>query len=253
MKQQIEINKIHNISEVKNCDCLEYMSTISDKYFELAIVDPPYGINVTKMQMCDGYKMGERTAKKLRNSRLTGAGKLKNRAINKMSCDWDLHPPTDEYFNELFRISKNQIIWGGNYFNLPPTRCFVCWDKEQPFENFSQIELAWTSFDFPSKLFKYSNSGTSPDKSVKIHPTQKPVALYAYLLKTFAKQGDRIFDSHLGSGSSRIAAYKLGFDFYATEIDEVYFVEQEKRFRKECFGDILLSDGKVLTHKLLFT
>ena len=240
-------------SEVKNCDCLEYMKTVSDKWFDLAIVDPPYGIHVTKMSMCGGFGgRGDSTAKKLRNSRLRGAGKLKDRIINQMSCDWDFYPPTQEYFDELFRITKNQIIWGGNYFNLPPSRCVVCWDKEQAFENFSQVEIAWTSFDRPAKLFRYSNSGSSKDRSKKIHPTQKPVVLYHYLLKNFANKGDRIFDSHLGSGSSRIAAYKTGFDFYATEIDEVYFNDQEERFNRECLGKVESKNGQIIMQKSLF-
>jgi site-specific DNA-methyltransferase (adenine-specific) len=230
------------------------MKTIPDKFFQLAIVDPPYGINVTKMNMESGIGLSnDRTVKRLRDNRLKGAGKLKDRIINQMSCDWDFNPPTQEYFDELFRISQNQIIWGGNYFNLPPTRCIVCWDKEQAFENFSQVELAWTSFDKPAKLFQYSNGGfRCKDKSPKIHPTQKPVELYHYLLKTFAKAGDRIFDSHLGSGSSRIAAYKLGYDFYATEIDTEYFNAQEKRFRQECFGETVLSNGQTIIQKTLF-
>ena len=150
-----------------------------------------------------------------------------------MQCDWDFYPPSEDYFRELERVSKNRIIWGGNYFQLPPTRGILCWDKMQPWENFSQFELAWTSFDF------------------KIHPTQKPIALYHWVLKKFAKQGDKILDTHLGSGSSRIAAYKMGFDFYATEIDKDYFQAQEKRFKKECLGEIVTIKG-VLVQKTLF-
>jgi site-specific DNA-methyltransferase (adenine-specific) len=232
------------------------MKTIHDKFFQLAIVDPPYGINVTKMPLGSGAKSrmgGDSTTKKLRDSRLKGSGKLKDRIINQMSCDWDFNPPTKEYFDELFRISQNQIIWGGNYFDLPPTRCIVCWDKEQVFENFSQVEIAWTSFDKPAKLFQYSNGGfRCKDKSPKQHPTQKPIALYHYLLKTFANPGDKIFDSHLGSGSSRIAAYKMGYDFYATEIDEEYFYAQEKRFRQECFGETVQSNGQKIKQTTLF-
>lgn len=121
---------------------------------------------------------------------------------------------------------------GGNYFDLPPTRCVVVWDKMQPWENFSQVEIAWTSFDYPAKLFQYCNAGGQRDGEKKIHPTQKPIALYDYILKTFAKPGDKIFDSHLGSGSSRIAAHKAGFDFVGCEIDEQYFKAQEERFQK---------------------
>jgi site-specific DNA-methyltransferase (adenine-specific) len=231
---------------------MEYMKTIADGFFDLAIVDPPYGINVTRMSMGTGGGIMKRdsTVKRLRDARLKESGKLKNQ----ISCDWDFYPPTAAYFKELFRVSKSQIIWGGNYFDLPPTRCIVCWDKEQVFENFSQVEMAWTSFNMPAKLFRYSNGGfRCGDKSPKIHPTQKPVKLYHYLLDTFAKPGDRIFDSHLGSGSSRIAAYRLGFDFHATEIDKIFFDAQEKRFRQECFGEFVLPNGKKSVQYSLFT
>lgn len=184
-------------SEVFNIDCLEYMKTLPDKAFDIAIVDPPYGLDRKSTQ---------------------GSGKLKNRVLNKadIAMRWDKAPSRD-YFDELFRISANQIIWGGNYFDLPPCRCFVCWDKVQPWENFSQAEFAWTSFDKPAKMFRFSN------RYKKIHPTQKPVELYAYLLNTFAKDGDKIIDTHMGSQSSRIAAYKLGFDYVGCEIDKEYF------------------------------
>ena len=144
-------------------------------------------------------------------------------------------------------MSKNQIIWGGNYFDLPPTRCFVCWDKVQPWENFSQVEFAWTSFDYPAKLFRFDNRTGD-----KIHPTQKPVELYAYLLKTFAKKGDRILDTHLGSGSSRIATYKLGFDFYGCEIDKDYLDSMEERFKRESLGEFKTKSGKIIKQLNLF-
>lgn len=210
-------------------DCMAYMRTIPDKFFDLAVVDPPYGLR----------ESGAQTG---------GSGKLKGRVFNNGKIDrWDT-APDGTYFAELFRVSKNQIIWGGNYFSLPPTRCFVCWDKVQPWENFSQVEMAWTSFIHPSKLFRFDNRTTS-----KIHPTQKPVELYAYLLRQFAKPGDKILDTHLGSGSSRIAAYKMGFDFYATEIDTEYFGRQEERFRRECLGEVAVSpEGKRLIQGSLF-
>lgn len=216
-----------HISEVYNKDCMEYMATIPDKFFDLAIVDPPYG---------------------LPKGAVHGSGKLKNRALNSMDMEWDI-VPSDDYFKELFRVSKNQIIWGGNYFNLHPTRGIICWDKMQPWENFSQIELAWTSFDKPAKLFKCSTTGGA-NAEKKIHPTQKPVALYAWQLKTFAKPGYKIFDSHLGSGSNRIAAYKLGFYFYATEINTGYFNDQDERFKRECFSEIKTSRGTLVQQSL---
>lgn len=201
-------------SEVFNIDCMEYMRSVPDKHFALAIVDPPYGLSKKSTQ---------------------GAGKLKNRTLNRSTIQqWDVRPGK-EYFDELFRISENQIIWGGNYFELPPTRCFVCWDKQQVWENFSQCELAWTSFDKPAKHITISNRGAHIDH-VHWHPTAKPVELYAYLLKTFAVGGGKIFDSHLGSGSSRIAAYKMGFDFVGCEIDPTYFQLSEERFQHECMG-----------------
>ena len=213
-----------------NADCMEIMKTFPDKGFDLAIVDPPYGINVTKMSMGSGIgPFGDRNAKKLRNKRLSGSGKLKDRILNRMGCDWDI-APDGEYFDELFRVSKNQIIWGGNYFNLRPTRCFVIWDKEQSFLNFSACEYAWTSFDYPSKLYRFANRGfQSKDKSQKIHPTQKPVQLYKFLINNFGNPGDLILDTHLGSGSICIAAHDLGFDLTGIEIDKEYYNEAKKR------------------------
>lgn len=216
------------VSQTYNMDCMEYMRSIPDKHFELAIVDPPYGLDKKSTH---------------------GRGKLKDRCLNRGNIQkWDIRPP-EEYFDELFRVSKNQIIWGGNYFPLHPTRCFVCWDKQQVWENFSQCELAWTSFDKPAKHVTIPNRGGQADKN-KFHPTQKPIDLYAYLLRVFAKPGDKILDTHLGSGSSRIAAYKMGFDFYATEIDPVYFEAQEKRFRTECLNEIETTHGKLIQGNL---
>lgn len=144
---------------------------------------------------------------------------------------WDVAPPK-EYFDELARVSKNQIIWGGNYFDLPPTRCFLVWRKSNiPLDGFSMapIEYAWTSFNANAKMFEAFSSGGS-GREERFHPTQKPVALYEWILTKFAHPGDRILDTHLGSGSSRIAAYNLGFDFEGYEIDKEYFDKQEERF-----------------------
>ena len=210
-----------------NADCMEIMKQYSDQYFDLAIVDPPYGISANKMQMGDSKK-GASVNNKIKNLRVnSGSGKLKNRILNTSNCDWDKYPPTAEYFTELFRVSKNQIIWGMNYFKLPPTRGFVCWNKNQPWENFSQCELAWTSFDVPAKLFTKSNRcGANTEK--KIHPTQKPIELYDYLLHHFSKPGDKILDTHLGSGMSRLAAYKKNLYFVGVEIDLLFYQLQEK-------------------------
>lgn len=218
--------------------------------FDLLIADPPYGINAPNMKMGEhnGYIS---TATKLKGRLNQGSGKLKNRALNTMPCEWDYFPPTQEYFDEMFRVSKNQIIWGGNYFNLPPTRGIICWDKCQPWDNFSQVELAWTSFDCPAKLFRYSTTGEA-NAEKKIHPTQKPIALYSWLFKTFAKKGDVIFDPYLGSGSSRIAAHGKELDFYSCEKDEFYYLAQNERYRKICNGETKLPSGIIIKQTSLW-
>ena len=146
---------------------------------------------------------------------------------------WDI-APDKSYFDELFRVSKDQIIWGGNYFGLPPARCFIVWRKLNiPLEGFSMspVEYAWTSFAANASMFEaYSNGGSGCE--ARFHPTQKPVELYEWLLRKYAKGGWRILDTHLGSGSSRIAAYNLNFDFVGCEIDKVYFDKQEERFAR---------------------
>jgi site-specific DNA-methyltransferase (adenine-specific) len=225
-------------SEVFNVDCLDYMKGLPDNHFQLSIIDPPYGINAPNLNMGTNpnrkdQRGGISTATKLKTKgRLnSGGGKLKNRNLNLSNFDWDNETPSDDYWSELFRISKNQIICGGNYFDLPPTRGIVCWDKCQPWTNFSQWEMIWTSFDCPAKMFRYSNTGGN-NFEIKIHPTQKPVALYKYLLTLFAKKDDLILDTHLGSGSSRIAAYDLGFDFVGCELNKDYFDAADKRFQE---------------------
>ena len=142
---------------------------------------------------------------------------------------WDV-APGKEYFSELARVSRNQIIWGGNYFDLPPTRCFLIWRKLSIGENFTMAmaEYAWTSFNDNAKVFEHTPQGTKDDE--RFHPTQKPVALYEWIYKRYAKKGDKILDTHMGSGSSRIAAYHMGLDYVGCEIDKVYFDLQEKRF-----------------------
>ena len=194
------------MNEAFNIDCMAYMATLPDKAFELAIVDPPYGININ-------HNIGRRKGDKPSDYK-----KVK----------WDDKPPSAEYFNELFRVSKNQIIWGANYFTMPPTKCFIVWRKPQISEqvSFSMCEYAWASFDATSKEWM----GMSAEDD-RIHPTQKPVKLYEWLLTHYAKQGDKILDTHLGSGSSRIACYNLGFDFAGCEIDEDYFKAQEERYQ----------------------
>ena len=193
----IELNKLYNM------DCMEGMKQFPDNFFELAIVDPPYGIG-------DKFKGGK-------------TGKMNfNEVVNKA---WD-KIPDDEYFDELARVSKNQIIWGGNYYKLRPTRCFIVWDKliSEDF-TLAMAELAWTSFDRLAKIFRMS----VPKDGRKIHPTQKPVALYKWLLKNYAKPGDKILDTHVGSASSLIACYDMGFDYIGFEIDEEYYNAAQKR------------------------
>ena len=199
------------MNEAHLIDCMEYMATLPDKAFDLAIVDPPYGI----ARFGNRVEVSNRICKEAK--------------INK----WDIKPP-DEYFAELFRVSKNQIIWGANNFNLPNTEYFIVWDKHQTVENFASAEYAWTNCKMPAKVFHYSIHQVMSDRKEecgKIHPTQKPVALYEWLLGTYAKPGDKILDTHLGSGSSRMAAYNLGFDFVGCEIDEDYFKAQEERYQ----------------------
>jgi len=220
----MELNKIYN------SDCLEGMKLLPDNYFDLAIVDPPYGINAPKMQMGSTPK-GNREG----YPAVSTAQRLKGRLLNNSSFNWDNERPTAEYFQELFRVSKNQIIWGGNYFDLPPTRCIVCWDKVQPWENFSQWEMAWTSFDAPAAMFRYSNTGGA-NAEKKIHPTQKPIKLYRWLLDKFGKPGFRILDTHGGSCSSVIACEDMGFDYVAFEIDKDYYNDAIRRvneFKKQ--------------------
>lgn len=218
-------------------DCMDLMRGLPDKAFDLAIVDPPYGINAPEMSMGTNPKRsrsgdGVSSADRLRKGRLnSGGGKLKNRALNTMACGWDVEPPPPEYFAELFRVSRHQIIWGGNYFQLPPTRGIIAWDKVQPWDNFSQFELAWSNFDRPAGLFRLgATGGDNLDK--KIHPTQKPIALYKWLLTKYAKPGNKILDTHGGSGSIAIACHDLGFDLTWIEKDGDYYKAACERYKK---------------------
>lgn len=206
-----------------NVDCMEYMRTLPDKAFDLAVVDPPYGIGMDGG--CVGYKGDNVFEKK----------------------GWDKSTPGKEYFDELFRVSENQIIWGGNYFYLPPTRCFLIWDKGAGFRGrtYAEAELAWTSFDQNVRIFE-RDPLCNGDYKGKIHPTQKPVALYAWIFSRYAKPGDKILDTHLGSGSSRIAAYDAGLDFVGCEIDKDYFEAQEKRFQEQTAQENLFLQMEML-------
>ena len=200
--------------KITNEDNMELMARYEDNYFDLAIVDPPYGINLANMNMGAGNKP------KHCNKKRRGY-KAKN---------WDLKKPTKEYFNEVKRVSKNQIIWGGNYFDLGVCYGFCIWDKGSPEGmSFSDCEFAWHSFKKVAKLYKYS---TYKNKKTKIHPTQKPVKLYEWLLINYAKEGDKILDTNLGSGSIAIACYNLGFDLTACELDKDYYNSAMKRIQQ---------------------
>ena len=191
---------------ITNEDNMELMKRYPDNYFDLAIVDPPYGMPKDSTHC---------------------RGKLKNRMLNTGGVEnWDVKPK-DEYFIELERVSKNQIIWGGNYFDLKGSRGFVIWDKEQPFENFSAAEYAWMSFQTVSKIFRLPATRTKDE--IKIHPTQKPILLYKWLLEKYAKPNDKILDTHLGSGSIAIACHDYGFELTACELDKEYYDKAMQR------------------------
>ena len=196
---------------ITNEDNMELMARYEDNYFDLAIVDPPYGIDWM--------------------SQVKNPNKGKNwkQYENK---EWDKEIPNQEYFKELFRVSKNQIIWGGNYMieHLYSTPCLIIWDKMQEFSG-AVFETAWTSFASPSKAFRMSRASAYCNQN-KIHPTQKPVKLYEWLLMNYAKEGDKILDTHLGSGSIAIACHNLGFDLTACELDPDYYEATMKRINE---------------------
>jgi len=185
---------------------MELMSRYEDNHFDLAIVDPPYGLGKSVVNSGGRFK------------------KYQNKNGN-----WDMEIPTDEYFEELFRVSKNQIIFGGNYFDLPKNKCFIVWDKKQPQGiSFAMAEYAWASFDKVAQIFSLRSQG----QEQRFHPTQKPVKLYEWLLMNYAKEGDKILDTHLGSGSIAIACHNLGYDLTACELDKDYYKSAMKRLNE---------------------
>ena len=204
------------ISEVYLMDNMEFMLGCKDNQFDLAIVDPPYGISEPAFRRNDVIVKKASKTKKY------------NTAVYKQGI------PSKEYFKELTRVSKNQIIWGGNYFGLLPSRCWVVWDKVTQDAQWADCELAWTSFKSSVRMFKFAWNGMiqgdMKNKEIRIHPTQKPVQLYKWLLKNYAKEGDKILDTHVGSQSSRIACWDGGFDYWGTELDPEYFADGNKRF-----------------------
>jgi site-specific DNA-methyltransferase (adenine-specific) len=195
--------------DLRNCDCMDLMKEFPDKYFELAIVDPPYGL--------DRYNKND------------GGNSNKIKSFGDKDKNWNNIKPDNLYFKELFRISQNQIIWGGNNFELPLSEYFIIWDKGQMMPSFAQCEMAWTNCKKPAKIFKQR---TVEQGRIKIHPTQKPIALYRWLLQNYAKKGDKILDTHLGSMSSVIACYDEKFDITGAELDPDYFKAGMERVNK---------------------
>ena len=209
-----------------NMDCMDAMRLMPDNAFDLAVVDPPYGIGILSKYYTES---GERQY----------GYKAAKRKDYRKQVEWDIKPGRD-YFDELFRVSKRQIVWGGNYFSdiLPPSKSFVVWDKrvnDEMNNDFADCEVAWLSSGMGvARMFRYCWNGmiqgNMKNKEDRFHPTQKPVALYRWLYQNYARPGYKILDTHLGSGSSRIAAYDLGYDFVGYEIDKEYFDKQEERF-----------------------
>lgn len=198
-------------------DCMQVMSKLADGSYDLAICDPPYGIGAGTMTM------GSRS---------------RNDTGKHSSKKWDSEIPPAEYFAELRRVSKNQIIWGGNYFPLPPSRCWLVWDKLDPNSDFAAAELAWTSFDSVVKSYYLSRKANSLLGG--IHPTQKPVNLYAWILRLYAQPGWRILDTHMGSGSSVIAAVQAGYEMLACEKDSEYYATAVERIGRELQQGVLV-------------
>ena len=190
--------------KITNEDNMELMGRYEDNHFDLAIVDPPYGLERFKAK--------------------DGGNSKKIQSFGDKDKNWNNTKPIGEYWEELFRISTYQIIWGANNFELPPSEYFIIWDKEQKMPSFAQCEQAWTNIKIPAKI--YRKRSIDPHR---IHPTQKPVSLYKWLLKNYAKEGDKILDTHLGSGSIAIACHDLGFDLTACELDIDYYNAAMKR------------------------
>jgi len=202
------------INKVFNMDCMELLKQSKDNEYDLAICDPPYGIGI------DGQK------ENIKGKKSDRKGHIKK--------EWDSAIPEKEYFDELFRVTKNQIVWGSNYFVKHLSnghKGWIVWDKAQHGLTMSDCELAYSSFDKPTRIWT-KNRGVLMQEGGTIHPTQKPVALYKWLLKNYAKEGDKILDTHLGSGSSRIASHDLGFDFTGCELDKDYFDAAEFRYQE---------------------
>lgn len=227
----------YDLNQIILADCMDIMRDIPDKYFELAIVDPPYGIGESKKVNSRGEKVKQRN------------GTYSHVPYKYKKSDWDNNKPDKKYFEEIQRISKNQIIWGGNYFieYLKNTSCFIVWDKVNGQSDFADCEIAWTSFKTAVRQIKFMWSGFHQGRDIengtiqqgnmkkieqRIHPTQKPVALYRWLLQKYAKPGDKIIDTHSGSGSCAIACHYEKHDFLAIEKDKDYYDASVKRLEE---------------------
>lgn len=257
-------------SEVHNIDCIEYMRTLPDNHFDIAVCDPPYGHGNDESLLGGGrgsdsgssgissnrfggwfhryFQSMEQAQRGTEGTillhRIGGGGKLQ-------APQWDVAPP-QEFFDELFRVSKNQIIWGGNYFSLPPTRCFLVWRKKNIAQDFSMAmcEYAWTSFTGNAKVFEHTSLRN--DHSGKFHPTEKPQELYGWIYRNFLEDGQTVFDPMMGSQASRAAAFKMGIDYVGCEIDKYYFDKGCEWFERECYGIKKTTSGKTIIEQTLF-
>ena len=280
-------------NEVYNCDCIEYMRTLPDQYFDIAVCDPPYGSANSEEYIGGGDLEEDSTATLSKKNRFVGKwskryyrnyppenwsrlkGGRRERYYQPTASkevlgqhdtnalrggvdetklvppQWDVAPP-EEFFDELFRVSKNQIIWGGNYFSLPPTRCFLIWRKLSIGEQFSMAmcEYAWTSFKGNAKLFECAPQRNK--HSGKFHPTEKPQDLYAWIYQNFVKEGETIFDPMMGSQASRIVAHKMGINYVGCEIDKYYFDKGCEFFDRECNGITTTEKGHKIQQLSLF-
>ena len=268
-------------NDAYNMDCIEYMRGLPDNVFDIAVCDPPYGKgNDDNLVNWGGQnqdlptsrrfggrfrrydKPMEQTAGRTERKILQASGHIgsaegrgqrgtKSGGGKAEAPQWDVAPP-QEFFDELFRISRNQIIWGGNYFSLPPTRCFLVWRKTSISERFSMAmaEYAWTSFTGNAKVF--DSPPQRRENSGKFHPTEKPLELYGWIYRNYVKDGETVFDPMMGSQASRISAYKMGIDYVGCEIDKYYYDKGCEWFERECHGITKTASGKTIIEQTLF-
>lgn len=222
------------MSSYLNLDCMDVgrgLPSMPDNYYDLAIVDPPYGLPKASTR---------------------GSGKLKNSSLNKGKIsEWDIRP-NEAYWRELMRVSRHQIIWGGNYFPLPPTRCWLIWDKQQPFPNFAPFEMAWTSFDCHPGLFSFN--ARLNQKAEVIHGTQKPEELYEWMLSRYAQPGWRLLDTHVGSASSLVVFERFGFEYDGYELNEGIYQRSRARLKESRVQKSLFTGQELfkMSQKTLF-